>query len=135
MNLYIRIKDGVPFEHPIFEQNLKNAFPDVDTNNLTSDFARFVRVEQPTVSVYEVAELVYGWDGDVVKDIWTIRSMTQEEKQEKQNNVKNKWNATGYVSWIFNETTCAFEPPISMPTDGKMYLWDEATTSWTEVTQ
>ena len=135
MNLYIRIKDGVPFEHPIFEQNLKNAFPDVDTNNLTSDFARFVRVEQPTVSVYEVAELVYGWDGDVVKDIWTIRSMTQEEKQEKQNNVKNKWNATGYVSWIFNETTCAFEPPIPMPTDGKMYLWDEATTSWTEVTQ
>lgn len=135
MNLYIRIKDGVPFEHPIFEQNLKDAFPDVDTNNLTSDFARFVRVEQPIVSVYEVAELVYGWDGDVVKDIWNVRSMTEEEKQQKQNDVKNKWSATGYVSWIFNETTCSFESPIPLPNDGKMYLWDEATTSWVEAQQ
>ena len=44
MNLFIRIVDGQPFEHPIFEDNFKQAFPDVDLNNLPSEFLKFVRV-------------------------------------------------------------------------------------------
>lgn len=35
-----------------------------------------------------------------------------------------------YPSWTLNEQKCLWEPPIAMPTDGKMYSWDEATTSW-----
>jgi len=35
-----------------------------------------------------------------------------------------------YASWILNETTAQWEAPISMPTDGKRYSWDEPTTSW-----
>ena len=38
-----------------------------------------------------------------------------------------------YNSWLLDETTCQWKAPIDMPTDGKMYLWDEATTSWIEV--
>ncbi len=37
-----------------------------------------------------------------------------------------------YPSWILNETTCRWEPPVPYPTDGKYYAWDEATTSWVE---
>lgn len=37
-----------------------------------------------------------------------------------------------YVSWILNEDTCLWDPPVAMPTDGKRYKWDEATTSWVE---
>lgn len=37
-----------------------------------------------------------------------------------------------YASWILNETTCQWEPPVPYPTDGKYYVWDEATTSWVE---
>lgn len=33
-------------------------------------------------------------------------------------------------SWILNEDTCRWEPPILMPDDGNMYSWDEATISW-----
>lgn len=33
-------------------------------------------------------------------------------------------------SWVLNEETCLWEPPIPMPTDGGRYLWNEATTSW-----
>jgi len=132
MSLFIRIQDGIPFEHPIFEGNFKDAFPNVDTENLPSNFAKFVRVEQPAVGVYEVAEISYEWDGNVVKDIWTIRSMTEEEKQQKQDFVKSKWAATGYSSWTFNEETCLFESPIPTPNDGKMYLWNEETTSWAD---
>jgi hypothetical protein len=35
-----------------------------------------------------------------------------------------------YASWILNETTAQWEAPISMPTDGNRYSWDEPTTSW-----
>ena len=39
-----------------------------------------------------------------------------------------------YESWILNEDTCFYEAPTSMPTDGKMYTWDEDTLSWIELT-
>lgn len=39
-----------------------------------------------------------------------------------------------FASWSLNETTCKWEAPTPYPTDGKNYVWDEATTSWTEVT-
>jgi hypothetical protein len=38
-----------------------------------------------------------------------------------------------YPSWGLNEETCLWEAPVAMPTDDKMYRWDEATTSWIEV--
>lgn len=38
-----------------------------------------------------------------------------------------------FASWILNEQTCLWEAPTPMPDDGKMYSWDEATTSWIEV--
>ena len=37
-----------------------------------------------------------------------------------------------FASWVLNETTCQWEAPVPMPTDGKRYTWDEATTSWVE---
>jgi hypothetical protein len=36
-----------------------------------------------------------------------------------------------YPSWTLNEDTCLWQPPTPMPTDGKMYDWDEETLSWT----
>jgi hypothetical protein len=35
-----------------------------------------------------------------------------------------------FNSWVLNETTCLWDPPTPMPTDGQMYRWDEDTTSW-----
>jgi hypothetical protein len=39
-----------------------------------------------------------------------------------------------FVSWTLNETTCRWDAPTSMPTDGKPYRWNEETTSWVEIT-
>ena len=36
-------------------------------------------------------------------------------------------------SWILNEDTCYWEPPVPMPQDGKRYNWNEETVSWVEV--
>ena len=38
-----------------------------------------------------------------------------------------------YASWVLNEGTAQWQAPVAMPQDGKMYSWDEATTSWKEV--
>lgn len=38
-----------------------------------------------------------------------------------------------FPSWVLNEDTCQWEAPTPMPTDDKIYNWDEATTSWVEV--
>jgi hypothetical protein len=38
-----------------------------------------------------------------------------------------------YPSWVLNTTTAQWEAPVPYPTDGKIYLWDEATQSWVEV--
>ena len=35
-----------------------------------------------------------------------------------------------YPSWVLNENTCLWDAPVPMPSDGNMYQWDEATTSW-----
>jgi len=38
-----------------------------------------------------------------------------------------------YASWTLDEATCQWQAPTPMPTDGKVYRWDEDTTSWVEV--
>jgi hypothetical protein len=38
-----------------------------------------------------------------------------------------------YPSWVLSPLTILWEAPVPYPTDGKLYSWDEATTSWVEV--
>ena len=38
-----------------------------------------------------------------------------------------------FASWLLNEEIYEWEAPTPMPTDGKVYRWDEDTTSWVEV--
>ena len=40
-----------------------------------------------------------------------------------------------YTSWILNKDTWSWESPTPYPNDDKRYNWDEATTSWIEVTE
>lgn len=38
-----------------------------------------------------------------------------------------------FESWLLDEETCQWEAPVAYPADGKLYMWDESTTSWEEV--
>lgn len=38
-----------------------------------------------------------------------------------------------YPSWTLNQSTWLWEAPTPCPIDGKLYLWDEPTTSWVEM--
>lgn len=39
-----------------------------------------------------------------------------------------------YPSWTLDESTCKWEPPVAYPSDDKMYVWNETTKAWDEVT-
>jgi hypothetical protein len=135
MELFIRIQNGQPFEHPILGDNFRQAFSNIDTNNLPPEFARFVRVEPPAVGVYEKNQTVsYQLIDGAYTDVFSVEQMTAEEIAVKQQATKDAWLLNGFASWIFNETTCAFNPPTPRPTDGKVYRWDELTLAWIEVT-
>lgn len=38
-----------------------------------------------------------------------------------------------FESWVFDEDKCVYVPPKPMPTDGKEYVWNEATVDWKDV--
>lgn len=38
-----------------------------------------------------------------------------------------------FASWTLNEQTCLWDAPTPYPIDGKIYSWDEPTTSWVVV--
>lgn len=139
MELIIELVDGRTVNHPIAMENFIQAFPHIDVNNLPANYARFERVLRPLVGVYEKVdpeEPTYEFVDGVWKDVWRVRRMTPSEILAKQTLIKNAWmaapNYSEYMAWTFNETTCEFEPPTPMPTDGKAYFWQWTTNSWVE---
>ena len=50
-----------------------------------------------------------------------------------------KWDGIGFYapqpfpSWSKNEDTYLWEAPVQMPTDGKVYEWNESDQKWDEV--
>jgi len=155
MELYIRIKDGQPFEHPIFGDNFRQAFPDIDTNNLPTEFARFERVERPVLGEYEVMvseDATYELIDGVWKDVWHKRDMTAEEREAKDEAIRQErlaskqaiqtaWaarpQAENWSAWVFNEETLVYEPPIPRPEKdqtkidaGIMTVWCGADNNW-----
>ena len=137
MELFIRVKDGQPFEHPILGSNFRQVFPDVDVNNLPPEFARFERVERPELGIYEVMvsedpayELVDG----VYKDVWHVHAMNAEEKTAKQQAVitafNNRPQAENWSAWILDEATCTMQPPIPRPEPDQIKLDAGILTMW-----
>jgi hypothetical protein len=51
---------------------------------------------------------------------------------DKQNDVF--YPPQPYPSWVLSPITILWEAPTPQPTDGKLYIWDESTTSWKEST-
>ena len=85
MELFIQIRDGMPYEHPIMGDNFRQAFPHIDPNNLPPEFARFERVPMPVIGDFEVYEgTIYEWFDGIVKDVHHVRPMTDEERSAKE---------------------------------------------------
>lgn len=141
MNLYIQLENGEPINHPIMEDNLVQAFPDIDLDNLPSNFARFERIPTATAGIYDVYEgVTYEWVDGIVKDVHHSRPMTLEEKTAKQNIVKDSWTASGnaadWPSWTFDEELCRYVPPVPYPeSETERFRWDEPSLNWVAITE
>ena len=112
MELFIQIQNGQPFEHPIMSDNFSEAFPDVDVENLPSEFAKFVRVEMPMVNVYEVYEgVTYELIDGFYRDVHHVRPMTDQERADKINAKRSTVPEEWTEEWTFVEEWCSWEPP------------------------
>ena len=40
-----------------------------------------------------------------------------------------------FPSWVLNQATWVWSAPVTYPTDGQLYVWDEPTVSWKLVTE
>ena len=144
--LYIKVDENNIFiDHPHFESNVRRLYPDHDfSSGPPSGWMEFVRSAPPKLGVYQKFDSTKGGDialafdhngleykivDGVYKDVWHVLDMTDEEKLEKQNAVKNDFTENyGYASWTFNEETCSFDPPSPRP--GAGYVWNDETETW-----
>lgn len=163
LELFIRVDENSnAVDHPIMGSNFCLAFPDIDIDNLPSNFVRFVRVPRPQVSVYDIANIdpVYGLVDGVFTDVWGLRSMTPEEKTAKQQTTQTAFieskgeHAENFTAWVLDEATCRMIAPVerpigdyawrgstnnweiraTRPADEKKYKWNPTTWSWDEIT-
>lgn len=139
MKLYIQTENGQPVNHPAFEDNLIAAFGGVPDH-----WKPFVRVERPTLGVYEVLESeqpAYQMVDGVWTDVWTVRPMTAEEIEAKKEVIKqavlSTWalhpNAFNFTAWVYDEETQRMVAPIPRPIEeGKIFRWSGADNNWKE---
>ena len=112
--------------------------------------SHFAKVENGIVTqviVIDQETLNLGHWGD--PSLWFQTSYNTQGNQHPEGRPLHKnyagigytWDGVGFsapqpfASWIKNAETYIGEAPTPMPTDGKMYTWNEETTSWVEVTQ
>jgi hypothetical protein len=127
MELYIQVTDNQIIGYPMILENIQIA----GYLNMPANFVKFVHTDRPTVSVYEKLNPVqYVLVDNTVIEEWSVSDMTPGEISSKQENIKMMWADTGFASWKFNEIICRFVADVEYPTDGNVYLWDEATLSW-----
>lgn len=98
-----------------------------------------------------VVEVIVGIDEtELIKgespEVWygNFKNMTCK-RTSYNGNIRNKFASIGdyyheeldiffppkpFESWIFDEETYTWKPPIEYPTDGKKYKWNESIVNW-----
>ena len=110
--------------------------------------AHWAKVENGIVTQVNVVEDDFiQANPDRYTGTWIKTSYNTHGNQHPEDRPLNKnyagigytWDGIGfaapqpYPSWSLNSETYLWEAPTPMPTDGKIYRWDEPTTSWIEV--
>lgn len=132
MKLYIQTQGGQPINNPAFEDNLMQAF-----GSIPKTWEPFIRVERPTWDVYQVLESatpVYAKVDGVWSDVWSVRDMTAEEKEAKQQATRDAFSSREYAenwsAWVLDEVICEMVPPIPRPEPDQAKLSAGIHTYW-----
>jgi hypothetical protein len=134
MKLFIKVKDGEPVDHPITAENFAQTFPDIDTENLPPEFAKFIRVPQPQLDRFEVYEgVTYEWNGWAFTDVHHARPMSAAEREERIQQLKSQ-KPSG--SWRWNEVHLRWIPNLKpIPKTGGPWRFDVAALDWVIATE
>lgn len=129
--LYIQVRNGGPYEHPIHEENMRAVFPDFDPNNPPDGFEEFFRHPLPTCGPFEVyVDTYYEKHDGKWQDYHHVRKMTPTEKAERLRDIRENFP---FPSWTLDEETLNWTPPFPPPDQEKHYFWDEQKQDWYEV--
>lgn len=133
MRCYIRVSDGQVVGNPVVAENMIQAFPGIDLDNLPEGWAPFDRIQQPEdllTSCTQVAVCTYTLSSDDVtwQDTWTAREMTYEERVEAY--AEKLSLGIVFPNMQLNPATLVWEPNTPMPTDGNTYRWKKRTGEW-----
>lgn len=107
--------------------------------------AHFAQVEDGIVKQVIVAEQDF-IDLGVLPGIWIQTSYNTHAGQHPEGRpLRKNYAGIGYVydavrdafyapqpypSWLLDEQTCTWQPPVAYPSDGNKYSWDESSVSW-----
>lgn len=140
MNLYIETENGQVKNHPAFEDNLIAAF-----GQIPEHWEPFVRVAEPVLEADQTfadPKITYEKVNGVWTDVYQIRNITAEEKiakeaAEKQAKIdafKEAWarfpQRENWATWVFNEETIQYDPPIPRPAPDQAKLDAGISTFW-----
>jgi hypothetical protein len=137
MRLYIQLENGLPLNHPIQEDNMRMAFPEVDLDNPGPNFAPFERYDRNLLRYDLFTQnfngFNYVWKDNIITEIPIIEEKTEQEKINYIENIKqNFYNSTKYYSWTYDLENKIFVPPVPMPEkqENVNYLWNEEEQKW-----
>jgi len=107
--------------------------------------SHFARIVDGVVQQVIVAEQDF-IDSGAVPGTWVQTSYnTRAGKHPEGRPLRKNFGKVGYIydsvrdafyapqpypSWVLNEETCIWTPPVVYPSDGNAYKWDEPSLSW-----
>lgn len=131
-NLYIKVVDGSPVDHPVTESNLRMFYPDLDPNNPPEGFERFIRNATPAVGPFDVYHgTEYRKIDGVFQDYHVTTPMSPVEKENKITLMRQEFPFAN--TWTLNETTGVWSPPKPSPDiPNKNFYWSDDAMDWIE---
>ena len=109
--------------------------------------AHFAEVNSDNVVVRVIVADTKEWCENNLGGTWVQTSYNTHGGQHPEGRPLHKnyagigyhWDGVGFFapqpfpSWTKNEDTYIWESPVPMPTDGKLYTWNEVDQKWDEV--
>lgn len=117
--------------------------------------AHFAELDENNVVLRVIVGVDYPYDGEAIYQnetgkVWKRTSYNTQGGQHRLGGTpfRKNYAGIGYVydpqrdafippkpfpSWLLDDETCLWIPPVAYINDGNEYIWDESVTSWVEV--
>lgn len=123
---FARVKGGIVQEVIVAEQ-------DYIDNMVATEPGKWIQTS------YNTSGGVHTLGGTPLRKNFAGKNWTYDEARDAFIPPKPEVDGKVSESWVLNETTCLWDPPVAEPNDGKRYYWDESayqednTQGWKEV--